>query len=253
MIPILLYGSETWLLDSSSISLLERFQYEIGRKILNLPKYFSGTVVRICLDLPSITCLILLRKVNFLAKLLAANTNCLSTRVFTSAAISDPVNVSLLQQCRMLESLVGVSIVDECLCSPGDAPSAVSVLKSSILDKVSDSLLSSAIAHPSAHFVAHVARDISWGKLWDIALDLGTRGTEHLQRIVRLLSQPIYQNFTCSLCHLPIATTTSWLSHVCSNHQITLDSQLLSEQDLLDLLIEGQDNIFKISLSNIAN
>ncbi len=48
VIPILLYGSDTWLLDSTTIHQLDRFQNEIGRRIL---KNTSGKVVRLCLSL----------------------------------------------------------------------------------------------------------------------------------------------------------------------------------------------------------
>ena len=34
IVPILLYGSETWLLDSTSLNSLESFQHEIGCRIL---------------------------------------------------------------------------------------------------------------------------------------------------------------------------------------------------------------------------
>ena len=50
ILPILLYGCETWILDSSTIARLERFQNEIGRRILQLPKHFSGTTVRLALQ-----------------------------------------------------------------------------------------------------------------------------------------------------------------------------------------------------------
>ena len=47
ILPTLLYGCETWILDSSCTTKLERFQNEIGRRILQLPKHFSGKVVRL--------------------------------------------------------------------------------------------------------------------------------------------------------------------------------------------------------------
>ena len=55
IIPILLHGCETWLLDSSTLNLLERFQGEIGRRILRLPKFYSGRAVRIGLHWPSMS------------------------------------------------------------------------------------------------------------------------------------------------------------------------------------------------------
>ena len=89
VLSILLYGCETWLLDSSTIQLLECFQLEIGRRILKLPKWFSGTVIRICLSLPSIVYRVFLRKIKYLAKLLVGDSKSINSRVFVSATIAD--------------------------------------------------------------------------------------------------------------------------------------------------------------------
>ena len=129
VLPILLYGCETWLLDSSTIQLLERFQLEIGRRILKLPKWFSGTVIRICLSLPSIVYRIFLCKIKYLSKLLVGDSKSISSRVFVSATIADPLDVSLIQQCKMLESIIGVSLVNQCLHSLDDALALISTSK----------------------------------------------------------------------------------------------------------------------------
>ena len=71
IIPTLLYGCETWLLDASTIKMLECFQCEISRRILHLPKYHSKKVVRLGLQWPSVSTRILICKLTFLAKLLA--------------------------------------------------------------------------------------------------------------------------------------------------------------------------------------
>ena len=55
VIPTLLYGAENWILDDGCLELLERFQAEIGRRILKLSRYHSGLAVRIGLSLPSMT------------------------------------------------------------------------------------------------------------------------------------------------------------------------------------------------------
>ena len=47
VIPVLLYGCDTWLLDSSAILLLEQFQYEIGRRILKLQNN-TVLLVKLC-------------------------------------------------------------------------------------------------------------------------------------------------------------------------------------------------------------
>ena len=66
-----LYGCETWLLDATTIKMLESFQSEIGHRIFHLPKYHSNMVVRLGLHWPSVATRILICKLAFLPKLLA--------------------------------------------------------------------------------------------------------------------------------------------------------------------------------------
>ena len=68
--PILLYGCEVWFLTEPLTAMLDRFQAEIGKRILQLPKFHSNISVRVALKWPSFTVLILHRKLMFLAKLL---------------------------------------------------------------------------------------------------------------------------------------------------------------------------------------
>ena len=98
---IILYGCETGLLDSSTLNLLERFQGEIGRRILRLPNFYSGRAVRIGLHWASMSTRILLRKLKFLSKLLCPKKDTLSSRTFTSLAVEDVYNTSVIQQCLM--------------------------------------------------------------------------------------------------------------------------------------------------------
>ena len=112
------YGSETWLLDSSIIKVLESFQCEIGRRIIRLPKHHSKTVVRLGLQWPSVSTRILIRKLTFLAKLLSSTDDKISGRIFTSLAIVDVYNVGIVQQCRMLEADVSTNVLALCLQNP---------------------------------------------------------------------------------------------------------------------------------------
>ena len=102
--PILLYGCETWLLDSTCLKALESFQCEIRRRILRLRKFSSNNAVRSGLHWPSVATRILLRKLMFLSKLLYSTRDSLSSRVFTSLAMNDIYEISIVQQCKMLES-----------------------------------------------------------------------------------------------------------------------------------------------------
>ena len=66
IIPTLLYRCETWFLDISTLEMLERFQCEIGRRILRLPKHHSSKVVRLGLLWPSVSTRIFICKLTFL-------------------------------------------------------------------------------------------------------------------------------------------------------------------------------------------
>ena len=123
ILPILLYGCETWILDSSSIARLERFQNEIGRRILQLPKHFSGTTVRLALQWPSMSTRVLIRKLTFLSRLLSNSNDVelISKEIFSSLAAVDVYRVSIIQQCRMLESSLGTSVLVRCLNEPCEA------------------------------------------------------------------------------------------------------------------------------------
>ena len=85
--PILLYGSETWLLNSTSLDALESFQHEIGCRILRVPKFYSKLAVCIAFHWPKAANRILIRKLGFLSKLLSGTKDTISHRVLTSLAI----------------------------------------------------------------------------------------------------------------------------------------------------------------------
>ena len=82
VLPILLYGSANWILTESPLTTLEKFQAEIGRRILRLPKFHSDLSVVIALRWSRMRVCILLRKLTFLVKLLQSTSDNLSSRVF---------------------------------------------------------------------------------------------------------------------------------------------------------------------------
>ena len=44
IIPVLMYGSESWVLNSTLLSKFKSFQAELGKRILKLPKHTSNTI-----------------------------------------------------------------------------------------------------------------------------------------------------------------------------------------------------------------
>ena len=201
--PILLYGCETWLLDSTCLKALESFQCEIGCRILRLPKFYSNNAVRIGLHWPSVATRILLRKLMILSKLLCSTRDSLSSRVFTSLAMNDIYEISIVQQCKMLESSLDTDILAKCLTSPENAVEIVKTNKNLILKQDFCKLIYIYISlslsnQSSARLVARVAEHTSWHRLWDMALDKGVKGTRTLQRVFKELSRPK----PCSKCNL---------------------------------------------------
>ena len=248
--PILLYGCETWLLDSSTIQVLESFQCEIGRRILRLPKRHSKTVVRLGLQWPSVSTRILIRKLTFLAKLLCDTDDKISSRIFTSLAIIDVYNVSIIQQCRMMETDVNTNVLAMCLKSPTDAPNIVKSMKKEIMRADFDTLLSAATTHPSAKYVATVAKDTSWCQLWDLALDRGVSGIRGLQCLLKVLSHRIYKDSACSSCGTSLHADSLWIDHICNAHPDMVNH--LSREDILTSLIEvNADSIFSVANSRL--
>ena len=185
IIPILLYGCETWLLDSTCLQDLEKFQCEIGRRILGLSKFHSNTAVRVALHWPSMSTRTLLRKLSFLSKLICNNGDTMSS---LQSVWTIYYSLSIVQQCRMLEAPLATDVVHQLL---SDLPNAKSINK----ERDYDLLLVSVKAHPTAQCISQIASNTSWRNIWDNALDHGVKGT-----ICQALLRELSQDRKCPLC-----------------------------------------------------
>ena len=129
IIPTLLYGCDMWLLDSTSLRALEGCQHEIGCRILRVPKFYSKASVRIALHWPTVATRTLIRKLNFLSKLLSGSNDTISKQVFSSLAVEDVYESSIVQQCRMLESKLDTCVLAKCLSDAENAPEAKQIFQ----------------------------------------------------------------------------------------------------------------------------
>ena len=68
VILILLYGSENWIMTESLMKSLESFQGELAKRILKWPKHHLNTAAIVALELPTMRCRILLRKLPEIVK-----------------------------------------------------------------------------------------------------------------------------------------------------------------------------------------
>ena len=134
-LPILLYGCENWILTDSLVATLEKFQAEIGRRILRLSKFHSELCVIIALRWPRIRVCILLRKLSFLVKLLQSTNGKLSSCVFHTLATEGVSKISLIEQCQQLESEFGTSFLAKCLNNPGNADSIIHEAKKVLITR----------------------------------------------------------------------------------------------------------------------
>ena len=97
----------------------------------------------------------------------------------------DVHNISIVQQCRMLESSLGTSVLARCLNDPNEATSTVLKYKSHLIAKDFEILLEQSSIHKTAKIAASVAKTTSWCRLWDISLDYGVKGTRGLQSLLK--------------------------------------------------------------------
>lgn len=126
VLHILLCRCETWILNQSTLSSIESLRVEIGQKILKLPSFSSNWTIYLFLWWSSMVSRILVWKRHFLAKLLQPGTHSISSHIFTTAAITNSWNMSIVQQCRMLERITETSLLQLCLENP---EAAVSIKK----------------------------------------------------------------------------------------------------------------------------
>ena len=217
VILILLYGCETWILTPALATKLEKFQSEIGKRILRLSKHHSDFAPLIGLHLPSIKARVLLRKLTFLAKLLENEDNHISTRVFRTLSVDNVNNISLVDQCNSLQNDLGVdSVLQQCLAEPTIASAVVKSEKTRILEQDWATTLETAKQHQSLRYI--VCSDFVATRrcsLWDQALDLGTKGTKLTQN---LFCQPTFADRQCLYCVDKIPCDEHFFDHLCSAH-----------------------------------
>ena len=197
ILPVLLYGSEHWVLNFSLLEALESFQAELGRRILKLPKFSSKTVPLLVLNWPSICARILCNKLSFLFRVCNGESSSLSTQVFRSSAVSDVTSMSIVKQCYLLDSILGTQCTNEVLNNP---KLSLRDLKKRVLEADRLKTIEKSGNHPSLTYVLRVAKENMWIKFWDVALDHGYDGTKASTALLKLLCLTVFRDRHCRLC-----------------------------------------------------
>ena len=106
-------------------------------------------------------------------------------------------SLRLVQECRAMEGrLVSNGVTDALLSGMSD----LHVIKKGVLLVDWSTCITEASHHSSTIVASQIASKMSWLKLWDMALDQGPRGTNHLQALYRELTRPQFKPDTCHLC-----------------------------------------------------
>ena len=240
ILPCLLYGAESWILNHSLLAKLESFQAELAKRILRLHRNTANNIAHMALHWPSMRARILIIKLKFLLKAISGDLS-LSARSFRSLAVSDVESLLLVRQCRFLESTLDSNFTTSVLTSPNSVP--FSSIKKDILLLDFTLLLDDAASHPSQFFVHKIAssQEVSWPKLWDLALERGVFGTTCIQAVLKLLSLHILSN---NMCHVPNCNISLDSESPCS-HFLSHHSELTASiEDIIDACVHCSDSLF---------
>ena len=219
--PTLLYGAENWILDESSLNLLECFQAELGRRVLKLSKFHSRLSVLIGLSWPSMTARVFLRKLSFLCRLLSANDDSIAHQTFRTIAGKDVYSLSLIKQCVFLDSRLGSDATACILNDPDNAKASFKNLKKTILecDKI---LISQDVNN---HQSVSLAKKVNWLRVWESARDKGQFWTKIAQSFYKVLTTPLFQDRQCWLCNNVLPPDMGFIAHL-ANGDATYESSL---------------------------
>ena len=241
--PVLLFGSESWYLTDAVLEELEKFQCWIGKKILRLSRSHSNTAVRIGLDWPSMRARVLIRKLNYLRKLVGEGEERLSSQIFLAFGSRDVSQLTIIEQCRYLETVYETNFTGEVLTSADVWRN----IHKKILTVDKHLRADSASTHQSLKHLSAIHSEVSWLRIWDVALDYGTRGSKSALSLFRTLSHPL---FGCPRCETPI-TDTTYIEHLIHHHK---ELKLTPIEEITESLISASPDLLKTgySLSTIS-
>ena len=217
ILPVLMYGSESWMLNSTLLSTLESFQAELGKRILKLPKFTSNNIPLLTLNWPSMCARILCSKLSFLHRIYHVQNTSLSSQVFNSIAASDVMSMSLVKQCKFLEANLGTEFTNEVL---SQSELSLRDLKKRILKADRIKSLDASENHPSLKFALYIAKENAWMKFWDAALEHGPDGTRSSLSLLKPLSLTVFRDRICpaSNCSYIVPEKSSLCGHFLQCH-----------------------------------
>ena len=217
VLPVCLYGSESWLLTEPMLEKLEKFQGDLGKKILNIPKHHSNLIPLVTLRWPTMRLRILQRKLAFLRRTLYPRKIAIYVSVFESLREkgTEPL---LIQQCKFLESVYGTHYTESLLSQSSDngqCPPSLKDIREALEERNRKHIWEQVSTRNS---LASLSPDINWLRLWDNARGYGLPGAKALEAKLRILTTPKFENYSCYICGHKPDSKQSPAVHIASIH-----------------------------------
>ena len=153
------------ILDDISLNFLERFQAELGRRILKLSKHHSSLSTMIGLSWPTMKSRILRCKLRFLGKLISDDRDNIATRIFRTIGSQNVYDISIVQQCIFVDSTLGTKSTASLLNNTDNVATTVRAQLKAISATVRESVLQEAANHQSVM----LASKVNWLRIWEAA------------------------------------------------------------------------------------
>ena len=181
----------------------------------------------------------LMRKLNYLRQLVGVSEDKLSSQIFHAFAGRDVSELTIIEQCRHLESVYEIKFTSEILTS---ADSWASIQKR-ILSADKELRVNRANTRRSLKHLSAIHSEISWLKIWDMVLDYGIQGSKSALCLFRTLSHPLFGDRPCPRCKTSIPEDVTYLEHLTCNHQ---ELELSSVEKIMELLISASPDLITV-------
>ena len=129
--------------------------------MLRLPKSTANSIPLLAMGLPSVRARILISKLKFLYKIIHGEDN-LASQAFRSISVNDIESMSIIRQCRFLESAYSSNLTSTTVLNTDDLLPAS--IKKTVLGLDRSRILSDAEGHASQFYVLEVAKAGAWPK-----------------------------------------------------------------------------------------
>ena len=105
VIPVLMYGSESWTLNKTLLNTLKQARIissRSGQTHLTASKSTSNTIPLLTLKWPTMCAWILCSKISYLLRICNDQESTLKSQIFNAIAVSDVHPLELVKQCKFL-------------------------------------------------------------------------------------------------------------------------------------------------------